>query len=253
MYSLEAEYKSILDKKSALYFLAKDKLQTMNTRAFSFVPRSYNTVNFSLIQDKKYILKALGKGASGGKGVYSFSTSSEYQDSLKKLKEDGFPRGVVSDYIWNPMLFRKKKFHLRVYLFVASNGYYSLFNIAKIITAKKEYVDTDYSNKNIHDTHLKSTDENYYFPDDLSSARMWNDVKKICRVLGEHRIKAYPECRYGYDVLGLDILPDETGKCWLLEANFSPGMDPVIYDEKHYAFEKKYFKWYTDSILSVRR
>ncbi len=39
---------------------------------------------------------------------------------------------------------------------------------AKLFTAKEKYKNEDWFNKDIHDTHLKSTDNDYYYPDDLN-------------------------------------------------------------------------------------
>ena len=78
---------------------------------------------------------------------------------------------ILNKYIINPLLFKEKKFHIRIYLinYINSKNIIKsyLSRYGKIITAKDKYIPADFGNKDIHDSHIKSTDNDYMFPNDL--------------------------------------------------------------------------------------
>lgn len=288
-YTVTSLCQSTLDTKPSLPYLGKEYLSRL-TGAKEFVPNVQPLENF-VYQEGVYIVKPIGR-ASSGEGITVVASASDLDKAHKKVYSK-WKKGIVCQYINNPLLYEGKKFHLRVYLFVTSTGYSSLFPEAKLITARLPYSKGDYSNKDIHDTHLERTEKNLFFSTDfpcleldpsknalapkhkvvlsdslskkggfesttesgqtrseevvqqLGSARkslVWKQVERISAAVAATNFAAYSESKIGYDILGLDILVDDQYHCWLLEVNFSPGMDPVRYDDYAH-FEKQFLQW----------
>ena len=52
-------------------------------------------------------------------------------------------------------------------------------DLGRIFTAKKEYIQEDWNNTDIHDTHMKSTDKDYFFPEDFNNINLnRHDINK---------------------------------------------------------------------------
>lgn len=138
-------------------------------------------------------------------------------------------------------------------MFVSTNNKVSsLYTDAKILTASSLYQDEDYDNRLIHDTHMATTDDNYYFLKHYpgNKDKVWKQVTSMFNVISRLRYKGYPEALSSYDILGVDILVDSQEKCWLLEVNFQPGLDPVK-KEGYKIFEKKFEMWETSMIQKL--
>lgn len=153
---------------------------------------------------------------------------------------------VLQNYILNPLLYKKKKFHLRV-IFLCLNkqnrvkkGYY--FKLIPILTAKNEFIEGSYDNKSIHDSHYGSTDEEKYFPDDFEeyfgkektkfvSNEIFNIMKSLVHIL--RNVKCYEDTKNCYQTYGCDIMITDDWKVYLIEINqFHGGIlsDNVYYD-----------------------
>ena len=144
---------------------------------------------------------------------------------------------IIQEYINNPLLFKNKKFHLRSYLMIKlfdNKLSFSYFKKAKILTAKDEYKNNDYLNHNIHDTHIGSTDADYYFPEDLQkySNKEINDkileyLYKQMNIIGKitvlidikNKLKNYDKVKNAFDVLGVDLMITEDFQIKILEYN----------------------------------
>ena len=50
-----------------------------------------------------------------------------------------------------------------------------MLDFGRIFTAKEEYKNEDFSNPDIHDTHMKSTDYDYFFPLHFNKANIGRD------------------------------------------------------------------------------
>lgn len=248
--SIHSKVKSCLNDAASRGYLAKNQLANL-PRSELFIPSYMSSKGFELVPGNIYIMKPIGK-ASSGAGVTAFSNDKEYKEALAAIRGK-WKEAVVCRYIDNPLLFQGRKFHLRCYLFVSTTGTWSLFPDAKIITAALPYERNDYTNPKIHDTHLKTTDKDYFFRNEFShevQQRIWPSVRFICESISSLTFQGYKEADNSYDILGLDVLIEDNFHCWLLEANFSPGMDPVSYDG-YDKFEKQLFEWEVDRALSL--
>lgn len=237
-----------------------------------------------------FIIRPTTVGFFGGKGIFRITNSIELKAVVEMFEKDRIAEhSIVSEYFDDPYLFhqdgRKLKFHLRMYFMVRENKagvpFWELFGIkdefesrtgahvrprAKILTADKPYVHGDYDNREIHDTHAKSTKGAIFFPTHASGIRSPDDkpldmkevvwqLRVICDALGDlvtkpKPVRPYEESARGFEIFGLDIMiikrQTATGvidPCVvLLEVN-----DRVGYDTPpDYLFEEMqddYFEW----------
>lgn len=179
--------------------------------------------------------------------------------SEKKIWEKGV---ILSKYITNPLLFNNKKFHIRTYLMISKIKHskkniffwkWSFFHQGKILTAQDDYINDNWENKLIHDTHIKSTQDDFYFPQDLHLNKnienniihqMENVCLEIFNIVKISNIKTFNEVVNSFEVLGLDfmILNDYTVK--ILEVNNKLGYGVINQDtDKVNKFSFDFFNW----------
>ncbi len=173
--------------------------------------------------------------ATAGKGN---TIINNYEDFLHKLKtvkntKNGF---ILNKYIINPLLFKEKKFHIRIYFI----NYINSKNIKKsyvsrygeILTAKDKYVPNDFFNQDIHDSHLKSTDAEYLFPFSLEKeygkkmvSNYFNQIKTILKYISSiSYLSNYEETQNGYAINGCDFMITDDNMVKLLEINRKTGL-----------------------------
>lgn len=159
----------------------------------------------------------------GGKGIEIYKKG-DYIDLITPASY------VFCEYVTDLMLFRERKFHLRAYLFVTTWGTFRVYPEYRIITAKLPYVTDDWKNKDIHDTHLQSTDADYFFRPggDLYLEKTDLQIQEICQEIIRHlQPRPYSESKVGYEMLGLDYLVKSNGDVVLVEVNTNAGIKCV--------------------------
>jgi GNAT superfamily N-acetyltransferase len=240
--------KSILPDNEKAILVDKVKLHVNMKNAEPQVYKEHLAKSY-VIEDKKdidlavakigdcktpYIIKPTGKGALGGIGIAICSK----QDLRALIDKSRFKQFLISEYIDNPMLFEGRKFHIRRYMLVIANGKklksdWKLWKRGKIMTAKLPYQQSNYHNPDIHDTHMKSTDDNYFTPEHLPDRKFEESFEKqtseICSGLFHlvSDIKSVPEADDAYEIFALDLLPDDKGNLYLLEVNEKVGYLPA--------------------------
>jgi hypothetical protein len=224
--------KDIVTNKCSLYFKMIEKFYKVAKRNLC---QSHSLKKISSINNGEVlIVRPVGVGAGGGNGVHIVTNDTELEN-VQKLVRRKFRMALASEYIRNPMLIKKKKFHLRMYWMVCPdrNGVYQshLYNIGKIVTAQDDFRLDDFQNPNIHDTHFKSTPVNRYFPYDLASENWIQKTEiddyysQMATVLDcafqilKPEIKSYPESKYGFEVFGCDFMITTDNVVKLLEIN----------------------------------
>jgi hypothetical protein len=210
-----------------------------------------------LKQNKKFL-------ASSGIDIL-FINDNKTLNTAKKLL-DKYDTIMLSKYLRNPLLFQKRKFHLRLLFIIAivNNTVKSyLLDTMLFRTAKLPFTLTDFNNSDIHDTHFKSTAKDWYFPDDFTTENMgvvitpdiidklWKDIREIMRKItivaldGNNHIRLYDTNKNGFHIFGLDIMITDDFKPNLLECNSNPGFRIHNHD-----FDKKLFDLLDYNILS---
>jgi len=234
------------------------------------VPETFKLKNLNHIQDGKvYIVRPCGRNFYSGEGIYIITNNDELQkvkqiyssEFIAKRKEFVQKKNqefdvIVSEYITNTSLLNGYKFHLRMYLLINTFPKYShkLWKIGKIITAREKYASENYANKLIHDTHMKSTPKNIFFPENLDGFSekdkkyMFQQMEEITTAIAEiykRYAKPYPESKAAFEVFGLDFMIDDKLTVKIIELNDRVGYAPAQgnADKEFKLFSKRYYKW----------
>jgi DNA-binding protein Fis len=172
--------------------------------------------------------------AGKGQGNMIINNYNDFLNKLKKVKnaKNGF---ILNKYIINPLLFKEKKFHIRIFFI----NYINSMNIKKsylsrygtIMTAKNKYISNDFFNKDIHDSHLQSTETDYLFPDDLEKEYgktkvndYFKQIKTILKYISDiSDLSNYEETKNGYAINGCDFMITSDNMVKLLEINRKTG------------------------------
>lgn len=193
------------------------------------------------------IIRPVGVKAFQGRGIEVVTNNDELIRARETLKKNpDWTKATVSPYIKNPMLYDGRKLHLRQLMLVTSWGTTSLYDRADGTLALLPYKQGNWLNKDIHDTHLSSTDKYIVFPDYFSEnvvGKMKEGIQEIFRLLTraiQGKPRSYPESDYGFDALGLDIMFEPDGSAILIEVNTNAGFN-VIFEENN---KDLYFYWY---------
>jgi len=230
-------------------------------------------------QASYYILKPID--SFGGKDILYISDKSqltnafEYYKKTRNYKNRLYGTDVIAQtYIMNPLLYNNKKCHLRVqYLVTYIHGVFNSFvlkDCIRILTAKDKYtVDLPF-NKDVHDTHIKSSGDDYFLDDHYTNLNMsrntpitvqqknqiitdiWKITKLISKILlsdnsSKHKW-LYDNQEHGFNTMGIDFMVDDTLNVFLIECNEGPSF--VFHKlENSKMFTSKYFKWINDTVL----
>ena len=236
--------------------------------ADTFVINNYSKYDFA--NSKYYILRPVESFA--GKDILYVSSRMELNNAIKFYNTNKNNKGMVygsnviaSEYIINPLLFRGYKFHLRMYLIISYID--KIFNSffmeeGDILTADKPYNITKPFLKAVHDTHQTSSNDDYFFPQDLKPflvehniklddliSQMRDIMKCVSRIIKEDsNAYLYENQENGFYISGIDFMIDDTGKVILIEVNEKPGFgyNKPINDIK---WSSKFFTFINEVIL----
>ena len=209
-----------------------------------------NGVNTNGVNKHVYIVRPVGVGAFSGKDiviVYNIKTLHQAKKIINKYENI-----IISEYITNPMLYNLRKFHLRTYFLVSIiNGKYKTFfyELYELFTAAKPYNNDDYTDKDVHDTHFKSTPLDIQCPDDLEPnirdifnkniyPKMKNCMLYISKLMENHTTP-YTQAKNAFEIFGCDFLVKDNYDVVLMEINDKTGftmhkLEKKIEFSKHY-------------------
>ena len=185
-------------------------------------------------KDDNYMWILKGDQSYGGSGNFIVSNYSDFRRIVNQYKF-GF---LLSKYLTKPLLFHRKKFHLRLYVinFIDNNNQIRVFfsKYGFMYTAKQEYINSNYDNKDIHDSHFKSTDTDYLFPNTfideygmVNYRKVNSQIIEIIRYISEiqiGKIKKFEKIPFSYNILGYDFIISEDYQVKLLEINTKTGL-----------------------------
>ena len=223
----DTNFKDVITNKSELYFNMLKHNQFI-TQKFMMKTIKLNLLNY--VNDQIFIIRPIGPGAGGGADIHIITNNKELEDVKLKLKK--YNDVIATEYIQNPLLLKNldfKKFHLRMYFLVNNfkNFSWYLFSKGKIITAELPYINKDFYNSKIHDTHFKSTYINKYFPNDLELPnditenillQMYQCLENAADII-KNNIECYEESKYCFEVFGVDFMITDDYKVKLIEIN----------------------------------
>ena len=211
-----------------------------------------------------------------------FSTTKKYGNDV-----------IASEYITTPLLFNSRKFHLRLYYLVFYSKHYKVFNsfyldtLGKLFTAKLPFTmdEHTFNNKDIHDTHADTTDEDYFYPASFTHDKftlsdntkianedkfnnkvvnMKNQIKLIMSIISQIMVTKctgdkcdellYNTDANAYHIFGIDIMIDDTNNKFipkLIEINFAPGFGhkPETKHETQSLLSNGVYGWINETVL----
>ena len=240
----------IIQNKQKLYF---EMLKYNPKITKKYLMETYLLKDIKNINDV-YILRPFGKFESGGgKNIYIVENTKQLNEIKQKININGY---IATKYIINQLLFKNKKFHIRVPLMIINiNNHvtFSIFKHLRIVRANLPFINKDYNNTDIHDTHLKSTDDDYFFHDEFKNNKNYNDmISQIRLVITEYvkmiknKIKPYDESKNAYKIFVCDFMITDDYIVKLLEIN---GINPIYksFNVKNHDYEimfnRDYFGW----------
>lgn len=161
---------------------------------------------------------------------------------------------IMSKYMQNPLLLNGRKIEIRVLLIAVVHSVEAIrksslpqkavymFRKYKLTTSLKPFNLDDFSDMEIHTSH-SNVDQGRYFTLDnfplIAHETPSDDVEKFSASTAEQRIQkllqtafdkliddvnVFPESTAGYELMGADIIFDDTGKPIIVEINAIPGM-----------------------------
>jgi preprotein translocase subunit SecE len=208
-----------------------------------------------------YITRPVGRNAYSGRGIVVVSDKASLQKANSNINK--YENVIASEYILNPFLFEGKKTHFRCYLLASIlNGVYStwLFDFFELFHAKLPYIHGDWENKDIHDTHHKSTTRNIFAPDDLEPELqqifrgvVWpkmQDCMRYVSMILEGHAEPYDNAANAFEIFGCDILVRDNYDIVLMEVNEHTGLAMHPEPAKIQEFSEKYFEYINDCIIN---
>lgn len=272
---LSTEKRTITDKKTLHQTIQRDYPKFAQKHiAITRLLKDVNDIN-----DEVLIIRPSGRGFYSGNGVAVINTNEELQKIKKIYSHSQFMTYkkkmhaktgenidvIASKYITNPLLWNGYKFHLRMYLLIHTYPQFSyqFWETGKILTAKLPFKNEDYHNSDIHDTHLKSTPRNLFFPKDAIKGckltkkniqHIYSQIQEIADVLGilmRDNAKTYAESKIGCEIFGLDLMITDDLNVILIEVNDRVGYAPVggNFNKIFKDFCTQYFNWVYDNAI----
>jgi hypothetical protein len=237
-------------QKSDIYDYIKDEFPEISKKYFklSFYYRNIFKYKFPKI----YILRPIS--GSGGADIFYISSEDEllkaldyYHSNNKFFKQDKKFHNMsvlASEYIMNPLLYNKKKFHIRMYFLICViNRKLTTFllEFGKMLTAAKPFNTKKPFAKEVHDSHFDYTEKDIFFPKDFNNTHLnvkdmdpSNIIKQMRTVLSAVTSiinnKPIGKLLYnnqvnGYNLCGVDFMVDDTGTVFLIEINMTPSLN----------------------------
>jgi len=190
-------------------------------------------------KNKIYIAKPIA-GASG-ENIEIVKNKKEFLSNIPKFKKSFFRRDkqikdnknwVLQEYINEPLLYNKKKFHIKAHIIFNEDGKGFFDKQLLFIPAIKNYKKSDYKNKDIHDTHGSDNKNIFLLRDDFTgdfTSEEYNKIKKgvikICKIfIKKVKIECYKDLESCFVFFGLDIMFLEDFTPVFIEANITPGI-----------------------------
>ena len=144
---------------------------------------------------------------------------------------------MVSKYIDDPLLFKNRKFHMRLYLVVdkVKNHGAFLYKSGNMFISNKRY-DSAITDNAVHNIHVASGAEikpfPKYFPEKKRLPKFWKDLAELFTSMKEHlKSEPYSESDFGFNIFGCDIMLTKDYVPKLLEINAQPRMKSLATKE----------------------
>ena len=193
-----------------------------------------------LFDNKIWILKPIGTygGAQGMQIIKEYKELEDYTVNVvsysdgwkgQNIKEENIKKFVLQEYILDPLLYRKRKFNLRIQLFIFENtGFY--FPETLVFTAKDDYKKSEFQNKDIHFTQRKGSLIGIFLPNNFKIDKgkkefILNQIEDLLKkIVKSSSFKCYKENKMCYHWFGIDAMITKDFEIKLLEINSQVGV-----------------------------
>lgn len=220
-------------------FLKDPKTRKYVPNQIAFNPRDIEKDVLDFIKKGKLYI---AKPVSGAKGIKikRIKNKKDFNSNISNFKKSVFRRDkqikdgknwVLQEYIEKPLLYKKKKFHIRAYVILNDSRKGFLLLPLFIILAKKEYKLSNFEDNKIHDTHSsdieeKIDDKNIGQFNKEQYLKIKKGIIKISKFLIKKiNIKCYEKIENCFNLFGLDIMFLEDFTPIFIEANITPGTE----------------------------
>ena len=230
-------YKSGKDVVINKYQLYKNMKKYFPEIAEKHMARTFNILgkDKDMYKDGVYIIRPVGKDIGAGEGIEYVINKEEFDVVVNKYKlSNKYKKIIASEYIKPLLLFEKKKFHIRVHMLFLNNKGKITWSINLNGTAryaKLNFINKDYHNLEIHDTHAKSTNRFIYFPEDFNFKKKNTEkiisqieliLSKVAEIIKPH-LKCFSESNNCFEVFGIDFMIKKDFTVILIEINDTYG------------------------------
>ena len=234
----------------------------------TYYPQSFllntNTYWNEDFHNKIYIARPIGGGT--GIDVIIVYNESTFNKAKTLIYKPMYKSGVsLTEYITNPLLIRGRKFHCRAYLmFTLFNNKFRAYLLkqSQVLTAKDKYKNADWVNKDIHDTHFKSSyRSDLIFPDDLYGETtpmitdkdidiIYNNSRMLCKEVSKivvSNVYHFSNAKNTWQIFGIDLLIKDDLNVFIIEINGTLTGYGMFNSNKK--IEKPYFDWISDVVV----
>lgn len=199
-----------------------------------------------------------------------FKKSKKSKKSLKQKimsSSDSSQNLILDKNITNPLLYDKKKFHLRIFYIVFINSKKEILSfISKyglIITAKDDYNNDSkyYQDLKVHVPSVLFTNNDYLFPNDFTKEFGEQKTKIVMDKIIElfqfiskvqiNNISNFPNTKNGYCILTSDLIIDTDFNVKMIELNHNTGLYTKKIDTNNILSKYLYDNIYNEIIASV--
>ena len=218
------------------YQLYKNMKKQFPEIAEKHMAKTFNILKNDInIKDGIYIIRAVGKSVGSGEGVEYVTNKKELETVINKYKNSNkYKKVIASEYIQPLLLYNNKKFHIRVHiLFLYNKGKitWSTLLHGRILCAKTDFINSDYHNLEMHDTHGRYSTRNIYFPEEFNYGKentekvllqMEMILSKVAEIVKPH-LKCFTESNNCFEVFGIDFMIKDDFTVMLIEINDDAG------------------------------
>ena len=253
------------------YQLYKNMKKQFPEIADKHMAKTFNILKKDIkINDGVYIIRPVGKSVGSGEGIEYVSNKKEFNNVVNKYKNNNkYKKVIASEYIQPLLKYNNKKFHIRVHiLFLNNNGKitWSTNLHGRILCAKTDFVNSDYHNLEIHDTHGRYSTRNIYFPEEFNYGKENTDnvlsqmeiiLSNVVEIV-KPNLKCFTESNNCFEVFGIDFMIKDDFTVVLIEINDDAGNPsfPIGNFENEennklwHLSVKNYVKWIYDNTIA---
>jgi len=172
--------------------------------------------------DKDQLLICKPQNGSCGRGIFI----KPYKDMLEYIQKEKIHNFIEQEYIESKLV-RGKKFDLRIYVFLHSNGNFFISEHGFLRLAQKKY-DSKKTDISIHLTNTSIAKSNAEIIPFYSWSEKHKYIEKIKHVIGDiihkYNEKYKTKDTNSFQLLGFDLLIDKKDHIRMIEVNKRPSM-----------------------------